>query len=54
MGLGGVVEMFEGAGWLGVGKIVVGADCLVWIPAFAGMTVWVGWVMGEMVVGVSW
>ena len=29
----GLVEMFEGAG------------CLVWIPAFAGMTSWVGWVM---------
>ena len=29
---------------MGVVEMVVGGGCLVWIPAFAGMTVWVGWV----------
>ena len=40
-------------GLVGVGGIVVGAGCVVWIPAFAGMT-GVGWLrVGVMVVGAS-
>ena len=39
---------------MGVAEIVVGAGCVVWIPAFAGMTGG-GWLnVGVMVVGVGW
>ena len=32
---------------MGVGEVVVGAGWLVWIPAFAGMTVGVGGIWGR-------
>ena len=33
-------------GGLGVGEVVLGAGCVVWIPAFAGMTEGDGWEWG--------
>ena len=32
----------DGLGWLGVVEMFEGVGCLVWIPAFAGMTEGVG------------
>ena len=45
----------EGVCWLGVGEIVVGAGCSVWIPAFAGMTGGVGGIteFAGMIVGIG-
>ena len=31
----------DDGGWCGVVEMVEGAGCVVWVPAFAGMTVWV-------------